>query len=62
VKGYFAFDGDLVGRNAAFEEIGEFLNVLQLHEPEGILGGVERGDTDVLQTAVGDARALSAAA
>ncbi len=34
-KADLACDGDLICRDAAFEEIGEFLNILKVHEREG---------------------------
>src|SRR6187431_935792 len=36
VEGDLALHADLVGRHATFEEVGEFLHVLQVHERERV--------------------------
>src|SRR5690606_27687283 len=50
----FALDGGLVRRDLALEEVRELLHVLQLHEPEGVAGAVDRRDAQRDQPAVGD--------
>ena len=50
VKANIARDRDLVGGYPAFEEIGKFLDILEIHESEGILSAVyllhsEHGET-----------------
>ena len=36
VQRYLAFDSCLVGGYSSLEEVGQFLHILELHEPEGI--------------------------
>ncbi len=40
VQGHFAGDTDLVGEDPALEEVGDFLDVLQIHEAERVAGAV----------------------
>ena len=53
-KTHFAGDGDLICRDAAFEEVGEFLHVLQIHERERIFCSVNLLQAEHDETLVGD--------
>ena len=46
--------GDLIGRDAAFEEVGEFLHVLEIHERERIFRTVYFTDSKHIEALVGD--------
>ena len=43
VEGDLSTDRDLVGRDAALEEVRELLDILKVHEAEGVLGSVPLG-------------------
>src|SRR5438093_526212 len=45
----------LVRRRTALEEVGQFLDALQLHEAEGVFGAVHRGEAEAGEALVGDA-------
>ena len=49
-----AGDTDLVGRDAALEEVGQFLDVLELHEGERVRRAVHRPDPQLAEPPVGD--------
>jgi hypothetical protein len=48
-EGNFAFDGTLVGGDALLEEVGELLNVLQVHEGEGVFRVEGLRDAEALE-------------
>ena len=54
VKADIAGDRDLICRDAAFEEVGEFLHVLQIHEREWIFCSVNLLQAEHDETLVGD--------
>lgn len=54
VEGDCAGDADLVGGDGAFGEVGELLDVLQLHEAERVVGAVAAGKPEAGEALVGD--------
>ena len=47
VKTHIARHRDLVRRDAAFEEIGEFLDVLEIHKGERVFDSVDLLETEI---------------
>ncbi len=54
VEAHGATDPDLIGRDPAFEEVRQFLDVLQFHERERVGRAVAALDAELGQAAVGD--------
>src|SRR6187549_2763014 len=50
----FTGDSDLIGRHASFEEVREFLNILQIHKPERIFCTVNFLQAKHCESLVGD--------
>ena len=48
IETHFAFNADTICGWSAFEEVRQFLDVLQRHEVEGILGAVGRREAERL--------------
>ena len=47
VEGDGSGDADLVSGDAALEEVGQFLDVLQVHEGQRVRGAVQRLDAEL---------------
>ena len=54
VKCHLPFDGYLVGRHAALEEISDLLYILKLHEAKRIFGLEHGSNAERLKSAIGD--------